>query len=288
MKFVCALVLLLATPALAAPMTTWDAKKDGEGKVYNVQGLSLKLASGKDKDGDAIPTLTISQPGTQPFTINGDQAINIATLNFAAGHFDPKSPGAQVLVTSYTGGAHCCDHVLLAERLGAGWRLVDMGLWDGAGDVQVPTDIDGDGAADFVFVDNEFYYVFDSYAASWAPPKILNVIDGKVVDVSTNPQFHKVFEADMAKAQKYCVQKQNGVCAAYVADGARAEQFDAAWKFMLAHYDPKANWDLPTRCVGTVGDDGTCKGQELKPRDYPQALHWFLEDHHYIPKQAGD
>jgi hypothetical protein len=177
---------------------------------------------------------------------------------------------------------------MLAERMGASWSLVDMGLWDGAGNVRFPADIDGDGVMDFVFADNEFYYTFDSYAGSWAPPKILNVVGGKVVDVSADPRFHKVYEDDMAKAQKYCLQNSNGACAAYVADGTRAGQFEAAWKFMLAHYDAKAVWDYPTRCIGTMADDGSCEGQELKPRDYPQALKWFLQDHHYIPKQAGD
>lgn len=287
-KSVIVLAALIATPVCAAPMTNWSAKDDGSPKVYSVQGLTITLSAGKDKDGDPVPLLIVQAPGVQPFKAEGVNGFDPPTASFGVGRFDPKSPGPQVLFTSFTGGAHCCNEIMLIERAGTRWRGIDLGQWDGDGPDTIPTDIDGDGAADFVFVDNAFLYAFDSYAGSWAPPEILNVIDGKVIDVSTDPRFRKVFADDMAQAQKNCAQKQNGACAGYVADGARLEQFDAAWKFMLAHYDPKQDWDLPTRCIGTVGDDGACKGQELKPRDFPQALRWFLEDHNYIPRQAGD
>jgi hypothetical protein len=152
----------------------------------------------------------------------------------------------------------------------------------------MPVDIDGDGTADFVFIDNNFLCAFDSYAASWAPPKILNVIGGNVVDVSTSPKFHKVFADDMARVAVECAKKQNGACASYVADGAGLGEFDTAWKFMLAHYDASAEWDYPTRCIGAMTSGGDCKGKELRARGFPQALRWFLEDNHYIPKQAGN
>jgi hypothetical protein len=278
-RFLCALAVLFATPALAVPMTTWDAKQNGDPKVYNVSGLSLTLASGKDEDKSTIPTLTIHAPGAPPFKIDGDSAFDDAAASFAVGRFDPKSPAPQVVFASYTGGAHCCSHVLLAERAGAGWQLVDLGLWDGDGMGAAPAGING--AADFVFRDNSFLYTFESYAGSWPPLQILNVVGGKVIDVSAAPRYRKLFAQDMVKAKAQCAQKSNGGCAGYVADAARAGQFDEAWKFMLAHYEAHADWDYPTRCIGAMADD-TCKGKELKPRDYPQALRWFLEDHHYI------
>lgn len=287
-RTVVALAALLTTPVFAAPMTNWSAKDNGSPKTYAAQGLSVTLTAGKDKDGDAVPQITVQAPGVPQFKADGTSGFDPPTASFGVGRFDPKSPGPQVLFTSFTGGAHCCNDIVLIERASKGWRSVDLGEWDGDGPENIPADVDGDGSADFVFVDNAFLYTFDSYAGSWAPPVVLNVIDGKVVDVSTDPRFRKVFADDMAQAQKLCAQKQNGACAGYVADGARVEQFDAAWKFMLAHYDAKQDWDLPTRCNGTMGDDGTCKGQELKPKDYPQALRWFLEDHNYIPKTAGN
>jgi hypothetical protein len=280
--------MLVATPALAAPMTDWSAKDSGNPKSYSVAGLSITLSSRKNKDGDVVPALTVRTPGTPPFRVEGVAGFNPPMANFGVGRFDTKSPGPQILFTSFTGGAHCCNNISVIERSGGGWRRVDLGLWDGDGPENIPSDVDGDGAADFVFPDNAFLYTFDSYAGSRPPPRVLNVVGGKVVDLSTRPRFRKVFAQDMAQAAKACEQQQNGACAGYVADGARLGRFDAAWKFMLAHYDPQANWDYPTRCIGTMASDGACKGKELKPRDFPQALRWFLEDQQYIPKKAGD
>jgi hypothetical protein len=165
--------------------------------------------------------------------------------------------------------------------------VVDLGSWDGLGLGSVPIDLDGDGTPDFVFGDNAFLYAFDSYAGSWAPPKILNVIGGKVVDVSTAPRFRNVFRVDMEKARDYCHKHDNGACAGYVADGARAGVLSTAWAFMLAHYNRYSNWEYPSRCVG-ASIDGNCKGCELQPRDYPQSLRWFLEDNNYISKRVGN
>jgi hypothetical protein len=173
--------------------------------------------------------------------------------------------------------------VLLIEPVNGEWKTVDLDTWDGEGLGGVPRDEDGDGAADFVFYDNSFLYTFASYADSYAPPLIMNVIAGHPANVSTSPRYAALFRNAMANAKPDCLKHSNGACAAYVADAARAGEFDGAWKFMLANYDPKSGWDLPTRCKGPMyGFD--CKGTPIKPKDYPQALRWFLEDRGYIRK----
>ena len=280
-RIACLVAALLATPALATPMTVWNVKKDGDPKVYSLQGLSLTLATAKDKDKNTLPAMTIRAPGAAPFVIRGEPGFEDTTASFAVGRFDPKAPAPQVFFTSFTGGAHCCNRILLAERAGAGWKTVDLGLWDGDGPLDVPADIDGDGVADFEFVDNDFLYAFDSYAASRAPPKILNVVGGKMSDVSTAPRYRKVFVEDMARAKAECAKKSNGACAGYVASATRAGHFDEAWAFMLAHYDADAGWDYPTCCIGVI-QNYKCAGREIKPNSFLQSLRWFLEDHRYI------
>ena len=69
--------------------------------------------------------------------------------------------------------------------------------------------------------DDRFLYLFAPYVGSRAPPQILNVIDGKVVDVSRSPRYRTVFQADMDSAEQGCLQHDNGACAAFVADGWR-------------------------------------------------------------------
>ena len=170
----------------------------------------------------------------------------------------------------------------MIERDGKSWKEVPLGEWDGDVPDKIPADVDGDGTVDFVFYDNDFLYAFDSYAASFAPPQIFNVIAGRAVNVSTAPRYRKLYEADMASTKPECAKNQNGACAAFAADAARLDQFADAWKFVLANYDKTSDWE--THCAGAT-QHGDAK---IKPRDYPQALRWFLEDNHYIAKQAGD
>jgi hypothetical protein len=270
--------LLPAAPALAVPMTAWEADKDGNPKTYEIGGLTLTLSSVRDET-VMFPVLLIRTKGALSFAIRGDDA-GFATASFGVGRFDPANGSAQVVFTYYTGGAHCCDAVFLVERGPSGWKAVDLGRWDG-GFATPPVDIDGDGAVDFVFVDQRFLYAFGCYACDRAPPQIMNVFGGKVKDVSTAPGFRSLFERDMAEAKQGCAQGQNGVCAAYVADGARLGRFDEAWAFMLAHYNRKDDWDYPKRCVGKIVEF-QCKGTEIAPADFPQSLKWFLEDNGYI------
>jgi hypothetical protein len=269
---------LSATQVLAVPMTAWDAGKDGSPKTYDIGGLALTLSSVKDQT-VAFPALSIRSKGALPFVIRGDNG-GFASASFGVGRFDPKGGDLQVVFTYYTGGAHCCDAVLLAEHRHGGWKAVDLGQWDG-GFATPPVDIDGDGAVDFVFVDQRFLYAFGCFACGHAPPQIMNVIGGRVKDVSTAPGFRPLFERDLAEAREGCSAGENAVCAGYVADGARLGRFGEAWAFMLAHYSRKDDWDYPKRCTARIVDY-KCKGAEIAPADFPQSLKWFLEDNGYI------
>jgi len=282
-RSLCLIVMLAATPVMAAPMVAWDAAENGDPSTYRIEGLSLRLASNKDEAGSTVPVLTVRARGLAPFVVRGEPGFPDASARFAVGVFDPKADGPQVLFTTFSGGAHCCNRLVLAERKGGAWSLVDLGIWDGDGLQTVPVDVDGDGVVDFVLVDNEFLYIFSSYAGSWPPPMILNVVDGKVSDVSAAPRFRRIFLRDMEKAKAQCAAGSTGACAGYVADAARTGRFDAAWPFMLAHYDRSFAWTYPMRCLGRAVD-GNCKGRELKPKDFPQSLRWFLEDDGYLPK----
>ena len=62
-----------------------------------------------------------------------------------------------------------------------------IGDFDGDGDFL--DDLDGDGLAEIVTVDNRFLYQFDCYACSAAPLVIYTVRGGKVIDVTTEPRF---------------------------------------------------------------------------------------------------
>jgi len=278
---------LLALPAAAAnapakPQAARTWTYGDKVSTFTFGTITLAFGQGHDPDGAAVPAFQIRSPGFAPYTVVGQHGFEPVTANWAVVKLDPKNPLPEVMFSSYSGGAHCCSQVYIVEKMDTGWTAFDLGQWDGDGLVDVPTDVDGDHIIDVVMTDNRFLYTFDSYAASWAPPTIMNVIAAAVQDVSKQPRYKKFFAADMAKAKVECAKRSNGACAGYVASAARAGRFDEAWKFMLAHYDANAHWDLPARCAGKTVN-GACKGKTIRPRDYPQSLHWFLEDTGYIP-----
>lgn len=272
---------ICATQALAAPrMTEWDAERNGSLKTYTFGSYKLTLSAAR-KDGMAVPRLVVSAPGLASFTYDGQVSGDVARAEFTVLKLSSESQPS-VIFDSYSGGAHCCVEVVVIEPYGKSWRKIDLGSWNGGG-IAYPKDADGDGIVDFVFVDNAFLYAFDCYACSRPPPLILNIQNGKAVDVSAAPRYAPLFRADMAEAKKGCAEHYNGVCAGYVASAARAGKFGEAWSFMLAHYNKSSAWDYPTRCKGER-KDYRCEGTELKPRGYPEALRWFLEDNGYIKK----
>jgi hypothetical protein len=265
----------------AEEMTAWDSEQNGSPKTYSIGGYKLTLTAKKNGDQMMEPWLAVAAPGMPPLSLQGQGAGDVARGDFTVMKLAPRQQ-LSVVFTSYSGGAHCCVEVQVAQPAGKVWKKFDLGNWDGDG-IEPPRDVDGDGIADFVFVDNAFLYAFDSYAASWAPPLVMNVTNGKVLNVSTAKRYAALYRADMEKAKPECAKHQNGACAAYVADAARIGRFDEAWTFMLANYDRKSEWTYPARCDGDRVDF-RCKGTEVKPKDYPEALRWFLEDNGYIKK----
>jgi hypothetical protein len=194
-----------------------------------------------------------------------------------------KAGAVAVLLETYSGGAHCCTVVQAAVPDGASYRIVDLGSYDGERLARLPTDWDGDGALDFFVTDDAFLYAFSSYAGSLPPPRILNVVGGKAVDVSARPVFRPIFEEAMARAEARCATGENGHCAAYAASAARIGAFDAAWAKMLKAHDRKSR-DWPTACKVAEADDGCPDGQEIAYKTYPEALRAFLAEHDYIAR----
>ena len=108
---------------------------------------------------------------------------------------DPANSSPEVVVSFFTGGAHCCSDtkVLTKARDGSGWNTVELGQFDGG--PLLANDIAGDGRYVFEIRDNAFLYAFACYACSSAPLKVLTVEDGEVKDVSTDPKYRAAHEA---------------------------------------------------------------------------------------------
>lgn len=230
------------------------------------------------EEGDAEPRLTLTANG-RSVTLEGSSMQNVLMLG-------PVTRGGPVsaFFQSYTGGMHCCHKMQVVTPDGAGLAVADLGAFDGM-EIGWPRDLDGDGKLDFVVTDDRFLYAFDSYADSYPPPQVLNVIGGKVADVSADPRFRAVFVKAAARTRKACQSDRspNGACAAWAANAARLGRLDAAWPVIVARHERAMKiWPEPCRVARDA--EYTCpEGQLIKYPDYPTALRAFLESSGYMP-----
>ncbi|MES2096609.1 MAG: hypothetical protein V4459_07595 [Pseudomonadota bacterium] len=228
-------ICLGASPAKAPPAKAIAAEKFVEWtpangpRVWTAGGVTATLGVRRNRD-STTPIVTVSAPGMTPLRIEAEENFGSASVYVGIGSLKTGEKPS-VIVQSWTGGAHCCMHIVVVSPVGSGYRLIDMGSWDGD-QVAWPRDVSGDGIADFVFRDQRFLYAFGSYAGSWPPPLIMNIRGLKPVDVSADPAFRPLFAAELAETRKECLEGDSlsgGACAGYLANAARLGQFDPAW-----------------------------------------------------------
>jgi hypothetical protein len=218
---------------------------------------------------------TMRSGPTQPFAEHG---LTVGLLDRAGTRF--------VMWQAHTGGAHCCFHVQLAIPDGPTPGVVYLGAFDMEMMDRAPEDRDGDGLADFVMRDDRFHYAFASFAGSFAPPQILNVQGGRVVDVSAAPGFRALFEEHLEETREGCLSSsgdRNGACAAYAASAARLGRFESAWPEIERAYERGGEWLYPGDCGDGVAAD-SCAPERMVRYDFPTALRRFLVRHGYLPR----
>jgi hypothetical protein len=277
-----ALALAAAIALKPGSIVEWDETKNGPKTTYVGGGLTLEV-SARSQGEDRIAALRLSGQGVGPTELKGEPGLSRAYLRFGVGKVDPASAVSGVLFMDFSGGAHCCTHVILLDHVQGAWRRIDLDTWDGEALNDFPKDEDGDGRPDLLFFDNAFLYAFASYAESWAPRLVKNVVGGKVADVSSSGRYRALYQAQLKEMRPECAKHNNGACAAFVAVAARLGRVDEAWGFMLNNYDRRSEWELPAACRRPTGGGQCPKGAEVKFSSYPEALRWFLGENGYMP-----
>jgi hypothetical protein len=265
----------------------WDSKNDGDPKLYRSRDVEVTLSSQPDPNSD-IPDPVIRVEGYgSTLERKGQGGFQDAAANVLVGRLDPTVATEQVVFMTYSGGAHCCTSIDILEFVAGNWAVLDMGSWDGEPLANFPKDIDGDRIPDLVMSDDSFDYQFASYADSYAPPVIFNVINGAVVNVTSNPRYAPYFRDQMTEYQSVCLLHNNGACAAFLAAASRIGYFSYAWQFLLDNYDQSSNWALPKLCHVAL-ENGQCPaGQEYDAPNYPLAVAGFLAEHGYsVPSEV--
>ncbi|HEV7753789.1 MAG TPA: hypothetical protein VGO71_19710 [Baekduia sp.] len=124
----------------------------------------------------------------------------------------------EVLVDTFSGGAHCCVTARLLTFNGSGYTPKDIAYRDVGYALK---DADGDGRPELVGYDPRFSSVFTAFAGSAFPPQVLQVDKGATVDVTR--RFPSLVRAD-AKRRLRDIRRARrsddirGLLAAYVAD----------------------------------------------------------------------
>lgn len=236
-------------------------------------------------DFDAVPTLTVSGGGA---TIQTTGAISIFPYSLVQiVEMDLSNDLPEVLFSSFTGGAHCCDAVkiLTHNPQTSTWEMVDAGYFDGG--LNGVADPDQSGVYEYVTNDNRFLYKYSSYAGSFPPIQVWQ-LDGSVLrNVSQEPRFfplHRARLQEMWRAIQSASQngyEVNGVLAGYVATKMILGETIPAWELMLKRHDKNYAWGFE-ECHGTYNDWGECVGEWVTYYSFPEALRAFLMETGYL------
>lgn len=228
---------------------------------------------------EKVPSVTVFVNENPVITLTGEVSNFPAALVQIA-EMDSSNNTPEIILQSYSGGAHCCTNVQIAtqDRDSNKWQAIEVGSFDGAPDTPNSIlDLDGDGQYEFVTVDNRFLYTFDSYAGSVAPPQIWSLQKTQAVDVTKKSEYQYYLRKELQELWKWLEQnndKGNGFWAGYVAWKALLGEEIDAWERMLKNYDKSQ-----TYCSQYDRETYDCIGVQ---ENFPSALRSFLVETGYL------
>lgn len=193
---------------------------------------------------------------------------------------DARSPRPSVVFTAFTGGAHCCILTTIATQgVDGSWRLAEGPMLDGGGFAF--EDIDGDGAAELVSVDNSFLYAFASYAESAAPLRIHRIVDGALVDVTRRPEFQSflrqhVYSLEFGRTDENW--RNNGFLGGWVAAKSLIGEGRDAWARMEKLQQEFTDFSQE---LCPDGSEDACADDKKKPVPFKLSLERHLQRNGY-------
>lgn len=248
-------------------------------EIYQIGDLVVELGNSLN-GGEYVPVVYVTDLDGSKYMMS--TVGSYSDVEFGVGDLDGDGLANDLVLTGFSNGSHCCVDVQVATRVNGTWKAVNFGTWGGAALESFPTDMGGDRAPEFRVYDRAFLYAFDEYAANYSPVNVLKLRNGAMVNVSEDRAYRQVHVNRMAELEPQCREGRNGVCAAYVASAARAQNMSPAWAVML---DSARNtdWVLPSACLMRTQE--VCPpSMEVEFGNYPEALQYFLGEHGFSSK----
>ena len=259
-----------------SPVLAWASSSDTDPHVAFAAGLEARVELTSSRK---IVRVRSGGMDVASAPFDDDSPYNSTGVSIA--RLDPSSSFPQVVVTHFTGGAHCCTVMKVLTFINGRWTTVDVGQFDVDGP-QID-DLNGDGAAELIGKDDSFDYAFAPYAGSRAPPKILKLVGGRIMDVSQTEEFRRPLVQMLLADQGLAAPedwRQNGFLAGWVAHNAMVGNGAEAWRKMLELFDRNSDWDLSV-CTIATKDFDPCPEYAKRKRDFPTALREHLAKNGY-------
>ena len=279
-----------------------DTETSNDTKVChapNGGGLSVGVSNGSHQAGCNAVLAKVEVDGKGALTatvalLADDTDVDKLRLEVEIMRLDAATALPQVVISGWTGGAHCCTSTAIVTARADGiWQIVGRG-----GDQRSDfLDIARDGSSVFVDIPDGFLYQYASYAGSYAPTRIRRLKGITLQDATRDPRYRKFLLGELQSMEDRggSTLEPNGYLAGWVAQKALVGQLEDGWRVMLASYDHQSTDGLSTCAVdkrlwtkSPYGADRVCPDGEGLMVSFPEALALHLVELGYItPEQSA-
>jgi DnaJ-class molecular chaperone len=196
--------------------------------------IVMRADSAPGGQGNRIPIAIGAYRDRPAFSVRMDSCeTSVPNLKMTIARLDPGATIPQVIISCFTGGAHCCTVTEIAvANSAADWKVIDAGTLDGDFPYQ-RMDLDRDGGSELISIDNSFLYAFDCYACSAAPTRIQKLVGGNLTDVTGLAKYQSFLRERLRQmesdAQSQGHLHSNGYLAGWVAAKLLVGELDDAW-----------------------------------------------------------
>lgn len=241
--------------------------------------ITARVESMPGADETLLPVFIVEDASGEVLRFEGELSFfSFLPVTLRLVQMDPTSPEPEVIATSYTGGAHCCERMQIAAVQPDGsWAMSEMGLFDGGYSVYDPNE---DGFGEIEVADQSFLYTFDCYACSYPPPLFYTIVEGQAVNVSDDPDFYPVFAAALTSFEDVqTMAEEPGRVAGWAAIRARLGEGEQAFREIEAlNIAASTTYDICT----TGGSSYDCPASNTRQVRFAEFLRIHLVEQGYM------